>query len=58
MNMKTGLAFSLYLALVTILLNIFFGLLVEKEINWVISLAIGFCVFCGAIIGFRHTSKR
>jgi uncharacterized membrane protein YfcA len=57
-NVKTGLALAFYLTLVATLLNIVWGLMVAKEINWIISLVMGFGVFCGAIIGFRHISKK
>jgi uncharacterized membrane protein YfcA len=56
-NVRTGLALAFYMALVVTLLSAVWSLISGKEINWIISLAIGFSTFCGAIIGVRHLSK-
>ncbi len=55
---KGAFKFVFFLVLVAILTSISVSLIVEKKINWIIVLAMGFGTFCGTIIWLRYVFKK
>jgi len=50
-NIRTGFALAFYMTVFGTLFSAISSLIVEKEINWIITFSRGFGTFYGAIIG-------